>query len=180
MSSELYRARSPLVGLERRSLNMWSGMHRQGLTKVRPRAARSYCPTWPYQVPCAARRTLAGWSLIFCPCGINDHQTDACASEFALSRWLRMWPLARSIVASVMLAPARNLATNFPSLTAMRPKVVSAIFLVRRNSSISERSCVWVSISRMIMGYVPLCQQDYGMRPFYCAPARYAILSRGK
>lgn len=54
MSTELYRARSPLVGLEHRSLNMRSGMRRQVLTKARPRAARSYCPTRIGRLFCAA------------------------------------------------------------------------------------------------------------------------------
>ena len=71
----------------------------------------------------------------------------------------------RSIVESVMFAPARSLPTNLPSFTARRPNVVSAIFLVLRKSSISERSWAWVSMQDTVMGRVPRVNGNVGRVP---------------
>lgn len=96
---------------------------------------------------------------------MSGHQA-AFVTWDCMARCSRMYVRARSIVARVMFAPARNLETNLPSFTAMRPNVDSLIFLVLRKPSISERSCAWVSIrinhngihpklSSLIVGCIP-------------------------
>lgn len=72
----------------------------------------------------------------------------------------------RSTVAKVILAPTRRRETNFPSLTASFPNVVSATLWVRRYSSISASRIAWVSIAKAVVGYIPFVKAKVGRIPF--------------
>lgn len=78
----------------------------------------------------------------------------------AVARCWAMYDLTRSTVATVTPAPSRSRPTNFPSLTALRPKVEAAIPASAKNASISERRWLTVDMPHYHVGYVPLSMGD--------------------
>lgn len=70
-----------------------------------------------------------------------------------------------SAVAKVMFPPDRNRATNFPSFTAMRPNVLSAIARRAMNSSISRSKALRDSMAAERNGTYPTSQWDLSALP---------------
>ena len=63
--------------------------------------------------------------------------------------------LIRASVSGVMRAPSRKRATNFPSLTARRPKVDSAMLLLRQNCAMQSSSAPPVAVAGLSMCGLP-------------------------